>query len=66
MLLPFLAGFEHSKTEESCVINLGLVVSSNLGSCGQFATAALWPEAVYLASGHDCVNSMSLNISGAD
>lgn len=54
------------QTEESYIINPGLVVSSHSGRCGQFSTAAIWPEAVYLASRHHCVNSMSLKTSGAD
>lgn len=55
-----------SRTEASCVIHPGLVVSSNFSRCGQFLTVAIWPEAVYLTSRHPCVNGMSLNISGAD
>lgn len=55
-----------SQTEASRVIHPGLAVSSNFRGCGQFLTVASWPEAVYLTSTHQCVNSTSLNISGAD
>lgn len=38
-----------SKSWELSIIKPGLVVSSNLGRCRQFYTAALWPGAVCLA-----------------
>lgn len=66
VLLLFSIWIPMFHTEESCVMNPGLVVSSNWGRCGRLPTAALWPEAVYLASRHPCVISMSLNISGTD